>query len=153
MLRSREAAGRIPLSVWGVGIDEWPRDSPLRIAYRGEAWGIDMLRIFARARIVLNRHIDVAEDYANNMRLFEATGMGALLLTDDKRNLSELFRPGAEVITYGDADELVSQVEHYLDDRATAELMASAGQRRTLAEHSYAHRMRELVPLLERYAA
>jgi spore maturation protein CgeB len=148
-----ESAGRIPLSVWGVGIDEWPLDSPIRTAYRGVAWGIDMLRLFARARIVLNRHIDVAEDYANNMRLFEATGMGALLLTDDKRNLSELFRPGVEVITYRDTDELVSRVGHYLDDEVAAEQVARAGQRRTLGEHSYAHRMRELVPLLERYAA
>ena len=64
-----EAAGRIPLSVWGIGIDEWSRDSPVRAAFRGQAWGLDMLRILARAKIVLNRHIDVAEENANNMRL------------------------------------------------------------------------------------
>ena len=42
----------------------------------------------------LNRHIDVAEGYANNMRLFEATGVGALLLTEAAPNLADLFEPG-----------------------------------------------------------
>jgi spore maturation protein CgeB len=148
-----QAAGRVPVSVWGVGIEDWPVDSPIRTAYQGEAWGLDMLRIFARARIVLNRHIDVAEDNANNMRLFEATGMGALLLTDHKRNLSDLFVPDLEVATYGDVDDLVRRATDYLGDDAAMRRVARAGQRRTLGEHSYLHRMSELVPILERYAA
>ena len=112
-----------------------------------------MLRILARAKIVLNRHIDVAEENANNMRLFEATGMGALLLTEEKQNLSELFIPDLEVITYRDVDEIVSRVGEYLGDETAAARVAEAGQRRTLGEHSYLHRMRELVPILERYAS
>ena len=46
----------------------------------------------------LNRHIDVAEDHANNMRLYEATGVGTLLLTDAKHILSDLFAIGEEVV-------------------------------------------------------
>lgn len=147
------AAGKLPLSVWGTGIDDWPRDAPIRGAYRGEAWGRDMLRVFARARIVLNRHIDVAEDNANNMRLFEATGMGALLLTDSKSNLEDLFSPGREVIAYEDVGDLVRRAGAYLEDVPGRERVANAGQRRTLGEHSYAHRMKELIPILERYAS
>ena len=40
--------------------------------------------VFASSRIVLNRHIGAARQYANNMRLYEATGVGSLLLTDAK---------------------------------------------------------------------
>ena len=58
---------------------------------------------------VLNRHIADAGDHANNMRLYEATGVGSLLVTDAKQNLAELFEPGREVVTYRDADELVEQ--------------------------------------------
>ena len=61
-----------------------------------------MYRVLARSKIALNRHIDVAEDHANNMRLYEATGVGTFLITDAKRNLSELFEPGEEVVTYAD---------------------------------------------------
>lgn len=146
------AAHRLPLAVWGRGIKKSVPDSALHRAYRGEAWGLDMLRLFGRARIALNRHIDVAEDYANNMRLYEATGMGALLLTDAKRNLGELFDVGREVVAYRDSDELVRLAHYYLDHEDERAEIAAAGQARTLAEHTYAHRMKELVEVLSRYS-
>lgn len=145
------AAERLPLEIWGIGAEEWPDDSALRRSYRGEAWGIDMLRLLARARIALNRHIDVAEGNANNMRLYEATGMGALLLTDAKANLGEIFEPGRECVAYRDEDELVELASYYLEHEDERREIAAAGQRRTLGEHTYAHRMRELAGILGRY--
>jgi len=56
------------------------------------------------------------------------------------------------VMTYGDADELARRVEDLLGDDASAVRVARAGQRRTLDEHTYAHRMQELIPILERHA-
>lgn len=147
------AAERLPLAVWGREVEQRPPGSALRRAYRGEAWGLHMLRLFARARIALNRHIDVAEDYANNMRLYETTGMGALLLTDAKRNLGELFDVGREVVAYRNADELVERARYYLEHEDERAEIAQAGQRRTLSEHTYGHRMRELAAILERYAS
>jgi spore maturation protein CgeB len=110
-----------------------------------------MLEVLASARIAVNRHIDVAEDNANNMRLYEATGVGSLLLTDAKQNLGELFDVGRELIAYRGEDELVEAVEHYLahEDERTA--IAAAGQRRTLRDHTYEVRMRELADILDRY--
>jgi spore maturation protein CgeB len=46
------------------------------------------------------------------MRLYEATGAGALLLTDDGTNLPELFEPGREVVVYSDAEDLVDTARH-----------------------------------------
>ena len=145
------AAARLPLDVWGIGISDWPPESALRRRYRGEAWGIDMLRLLARARIVLNRHGRVAADYANNMRLYEATGMGALLLTEAKRNLGELFEPGTEVVVYRDEHELVELASYYLEHEEERNSIAAAGQQRTLRDHTYAVRMRELVEILGAY--
>lgn len=143
------AAAQLPLEVWGYGVDLLAADSPLRSAWRGEAWGLEMLRVLARSRIVVNRHIDAAEGHANNMRLYEATGAGALLLTDEAANLPELFTPGREVVTYRDRAELVERARHYLlheDERAT---IAAAGRARTLRDHTYAQRLAELAALLE----
>jgi spore maturation protein CgeB len=109
-----------------------------------------MFRILRGARIALNRHIEVAEDNANNMRLNEATGVGSLLLTDSKSNLAELFAPGEEVVTYVDADELVTKARYFLEHDDERRAIAAAGQRRTLSEHTYALRMEELVGILER---
>jgi spore maturation protein CgeB len=135
---------------WGYGADRLTPGSPIRARYHGEAWGIDMYRVLARSRIVVNRHIDVAEGHANNMRLYEATGSGALLLTDPGRNLGELFEPGAEVVVYDGADDLVAKLRRLLEHDDERRRIAAAGQARTLSEHTYERRMGELADLLER---
>lgn len=144
-------ARRVPIQFWGYNADAWPADAAIRRRYRGEAWGLDMYKVLARSKIALNRHIDVAEDYANNMRLYEATGVGTLLLTDAKRNLSELFQPGKEVATYASEDDLVTKIDYYLEHEEERARIARAGQERTLSAHTYGHRMREMVEILGRY--
>lgn len=138
----------VDLQLWGYVNDDLPSNSPILGHHHGAAWGLDMYRVLARSRIVVNRHGDIAEDYANNMRLFEATGMGALLMTEAARNLPGLFEPGIEVVTYDGLDDLVEKLRHYErhDDERLA--IAAAGQRRTLAEHTYRHRIAELDALL-----
>ena len=114
-------------------------------------WGYDMYRQLRRSKIALNIHIDMAEQYAANMRLYEATGVGTLLLTDWKTNLHELFEIGKEVVAYRSTEECVELVQHYLAHDAEREAIAKAGQQRTLSEHSYYHRMQELTEILNRY--
>lgn len=141
------------IRVFGYGAHTLPTHSPISRRHEGEVWGLAMYRTLARSRITLNRHIDVAENYANNMRLFEATGTGAMLLTDRKDNLSDLFESGKEVVTYCSKEEAVAMVCHYLDHPEEAEDIAAAGRARTLRDHTYAQRMQELVPILSRYMA
>jgi spore maturation protein CgeB len=144
------AARRIPVEFWGYDLRGWPPWSPLRRRYRGEAWGLEMFRVLASSRAVLNRHIGAAREYANNMRLYEATGVGALLATDSKTNLADLFEPGREVLAYRDADDLVRQLGAVLADEDARRQIAAAGQSRTLRDHTYAVRMRELAEILAR---
>lgn len=145
------AAHHIPIDVWGPGVEEWPPDSPWRARHYGPAWGIEMYAILRGARIAINRHIDSSEGYANNMRLFEATGMGTLLLTDQLEGLGDLFVPGREVITYTDVEDLVEKARWYLAQEDERSAVAATGQARTLREHTYGARVRELVVILDRY--
>ena len=144
-------AVQTPIQFFGYGADSLSHSSPIRRKHHGEVWGHDMYRALARSRMTLNRHINVAENNANNMRLYEATGVGALLITDMKDNLGELFAIGKEVVTYSSADEAVEVINYYLDHPEEAQTIAKAGQARTLREHTYRHRMEELLPLLRRY--
>jgi len=141
---------QVPIQVWGQGIDTLPTDSPIRQVYRGPAWGIDMYRVLARSRISVNSHIQLAGPYANNMRLYETTGVGTLLLTDWKQNLRELFEPDTEVIAYRSAEECVEQIQHLLGHEADRARIARAGQARTLRDHTYRSRMAELVTMVEK---
>ena len=112
-------------------------------------WGRDMYALLGRSLITLNHHGNVPP-FANNMRLYEATGMGCLLVTDQKENLREMFEPEREVVTYRDAAECVEKVQYYLDDRnrGACRAIAAAGQKRTLREHTYEARMKHLVELI-----
>jgi spore maturation protein CgeB len=149
--RLERAARRTKIDFWGYSNTGWPSDSPMVTNYHGEAWGIDMYKKLREAKIALNRHGDVAGDCAANMRLYEATGVGTMLLTDAKANMSQLFELGGEVETYADEDELVEKITHYLADEDARRALAHAGQERTLREHSYRQRMVELVALLNSY--
>jgi len=142
-------ANRVPLAIWGYGVESLRSDSPLKACHRGEAWGMDMYRVLARSKIVVNRHIRAAEGCSNNMRMFESTGVGALLITERSPNLSELFEPRREVLAYGGAEELIELIEHYLAEPAELGRVADAGQCRTVADHNYRRRIGELAELLE----
>lgn len=144
-------AKRIPVDFWGYGAEFLPSNSPSRQKYRGQAWGLEMYRILAQSRIALNRHIDLAGRFANNLRLFEATGVGTCLVTDMKDNLHELFEPGKEVVVYHSAEECAELVQYYLDHEDERAAIARAGQQRTLREHTYYCRMQEMVDIVERY--
>jgi len=146
-----QLAAEIPIDVWGYGIETRPAHSPLRQHYHGEAWAMDMYRIIKQAKICINRHSSAAEDNANNMRLFETTGLGTCLITDAKQNLNELFTIGKEVVCYSSAAELIETVQHYLGHDTERETIAQAGQARTLRDHTYHQRMVELDGILKKY--
>jgi spore maturation protein CgeB len=142
-------ASEVDLEVWGPIHAKLARSSPVRSRHRGEAWGLDMYRVLAQSRLAVNRHGDFAGGYAANMRMFEATGVGALLVTESATNLPEFFEPGREVVAYDGVDDLVEKIRHFLEHDDERRRIAAAGQRRTLTEHTYGHRMRQLVGMLE----
>lgn len=144
-------ARHTPIRFFGYGVEQLPALSPIREKFDGEVWGLEMYRALARSRITVNRHIAVSENYANNMRLYEATGMGALLLTEVKDNLSDLFEPGREIETYRDRDEAVEKINALLHDKPRLDSIAAAGNARTLREHTFKMRMREILSILKNH--
>jgi len=141
----------VPIDFWGYGVDCLPVESLIRRRHRGEAWGRDMFSLLQQSQITVNRHIDVAENFANNMRLFETTGCGALLVTDYKDNLDELFEIGKEIVAYRSPEECAALIKYYLDHPDEAQEIAKAGQTRTLREHTYENRMAQTSEFLEQH--
>lgn len=119
------------------------------VTFYGEVWGKDMYLKLLQSRMTLNKHIDVAGPYANNMRLFEATGCGTLLFTDNKKNLGDLFVPDKEVVVFDSTEELVDKIRFYLKYPQLAIKIAKAGQRRTLREHTYTNRLKKIIRIIK----
>jgi spore maturation protein CgeB len=146
-------AERYNLKLWGNLPQALPTGSPLRRCFQGEVWGADMYQVLRRSRITLNSHIDLAGREAGNMRLFEATGVGAFLLTDFKDNLDTLFAPDHEVAVWRSTGDCLDAIGRAIaDDKGRAEI-ARAGQARTMAQHTYRHRTAEILGLVDGRAA
>jgi spore maturation protein CgeB len=142
-------AERYNLKLWGNLPQGLPAASPLRRCFQGEVWGADMYQVLRRSRVTLNSHIDLAGREAGNMRLFEATGVGAFLLTDFKDNLDTLFAPDREVAVWRSTDDCLTAIGRALGDENGRAAVARAGQARTIAQHTYRHRAAEILDLVD----
>jgi spore maturation protein CgeB len=142
-------AERYNLKLWGNLPQALPASSPLHRCFQGEVWGADMYQVLRRSRITLNSHIDLAGREAGNMRLFEATGVGAFLLTDYKDNLETLFEPGREVVAWRSIDDCLGAIDRYLGDDESRAAIAHAGQAKTLVQHTYRHRAAEILGFVD----
>jgi spore maturation protein CgeB len=76
---------------------------------------------------------------------------GALLVTDWKENLHEMFELGKEVIAYRTPEECAELIRYYLEHENEREEIARAGQQRILNEHTTYQRMQELVDIVGRH--
>lgn len=116
---------------------------------REPVFGMEMYQVLHNMRIALNQH--AWSDFASNMRLFEATGMGTCLLTDAKQNLNELFAVGTDIVTYQNVTECAEQVDYLLNHPAEADAIAKRGQARTLSAHTTSHRAYEFDSLVSQH--
>jgi len=117
----------------------------LRNRFKPPVFGRDLLRLIASSKIVLNAHVDAANGLAGNIRMFEVTAMGALLLTDPSPNISELFEPDKEIVTYENAADAVKKLRHYLSRPEELQAIAAAGQERTLRSYNCTIRAGEVM--------
>ncbi len=122
---------------------------------RGPVYGGAMHRALAAGRIAIDARgdlraggIDLAGRETGNMRLIEATGCGAFLLTEVRDNLGQLFRPGLEIETYRNSSELIAKIRYYLDHPEEREAVARRGTRRCREAHAMGRRVEQLDALL-----
>lgn len=148
LIGAENALGRVPVigraTAWHTA-PPWPLRGPLSRALRPPVFGLRMFDTLRRSRVTLNSHIDLSESSATNMRMFEATGVGSCLVTDEKENLASLFQPGAEVVSYRSAEDCLDKVRWLLAHPQERDRIAQAGQRRTLRDHTFTRR----APLLD----
>ncbi|MBI4320425.1 MAG: glycosyltransferase family 1 protein [Chloroflexi bacterium] len=126
-----------------------PLGTVFRARCSGSVFGLEMYKILRDSRVTLNKHSDVAAGTVDNIRLFQATGVGACLLTDAGSNMTELFTPDEEVVTYSSEEECVEKQRHLLGHEALRRQIAQAGQRRTLRDHTAASRCEQIDGIIQ----
>ncbi|MDR0880997.1 MAG: glycosyltransferase [Candidatus Adiutrix sp.] len=108
--------------------------------------------IYAGARVQLNIHSSGrAEPGFNpesrlvNPRTFEIAAAGGFQIVDFRPLLPPLFRTWEELAVAGSPEELPDLIERYLARPEEARAIGQAARARVLAEHTYSHRLRQLL--------
>lgn len=102
------------------------RFPPKQVAEKAHAplFGTSMLRTIGQAKIVFNCHVDIAGEHRVNMRIFEALGCGAHMLSDEGIYPDGLI-PGTHFTTYKNIGDLEAKIVH---------LLANDKERTTIAQ-------------------
>jgi len=100
--------------------------------------------IYARHRIALNVHSAVVRE-GTNMRTFECAALGIAQVVEQRDGLDALFDPQREIVTYRHPDELAWTLRELAADETRRTRLATAARRRALAQHTYAHRVAQLL--------
>ena len=87
----------------------------------------------------------VAAGHSPSVRLFEAAACASPIMSDDWPGLERLFKPRREIIIVARPDDVLAALALHEPRRAA---IGEAGQRRALAEHTAAHRARDLEQLV-----
>lgn len=111
-------------------------------------YGIDMYNLFNRSKIVLNMHIGVAGNFAGNMRMFEVTGVGSCLLTDNKHNMKDLFDTDSEVVVYNDPEDCLDKFRWLIEHEKERETIARKGQIHALKMHTVENRCNLILDII-----
>jgi spore maturation protein CgeB len=141
-----EPARRAPHLRFVVAGAQYPHDIawPSNVERIDHVAPADHPAFYAASRFTLNitRADMVRAGWSPSVRLFEAAACGTPLISDTWPGLDTLFEPGREILLAANADDvLVALAEPSGALRAG---IATAARRRTLAEHTAAHRAVEL---------
>ena len=108
-------------------------------------------RAISAARINLNitRRSHASVPGSSTCRPFELASAGAAIVSNPHAGIERWFEPGSELLLVEDAQQALTVYRELLDDPAQAEAMGARARERVLDEHTYGHRARQLLTLLD----
>jgi len=108
-------------------------------------------RAISSARVNLNitrrPHATVAG--SSTARPFELASSGAAIVSNPHEGIERWFEPGSELVVVESAEEALAAYRELVSDPAQAEEMGRRARERVLDEHTYAHRARRLLGLVD----
>jgi spore maturation protein CgeB len=77
-------------------------------------------------------------------RPFELAGCGAFVISSYVEGMENYYLPDQEMVFYRGREELIQKVLYYLEHPEERQRIAKAGYERTIKEHTYENRFREI---------
>jgi spore maturation protein CgeB len=117
---------------------------------------VETSEVYSGTKIVINLHRSAFDDTVNNNtakiaalspnpRTFEISASGTLQLVDIREDISSFYKPGLEIETFSNSDELMDKVNYYLSHEMERQQIALRALERTFRDHMYSHRLNQLL--------
>jgi hypothetical protein len=111
-----------------------------RLGFREQVTAEEMARLYGNSRIVINE--GGTRHYPITMRVLEAVGSGAVLLSDRLPGMEMLLEEGSQFARLG--DDVAVDVTDLLGDLDRLQAMSDSALDRAMGLHTYDHRVDEL---------
>ena len=128
------------------------RLSQAGISYQGWLPNYEVPGVFARFPLTVHvprRPYTAALPGIPTIRVFEALACGIPLICSPWEDAEGLFTPGTDYLIARDGMQMRQHLAELLDDPAAAAAMADRGRETILARHTCAHRVDELMDILQ----
>jgi spore maturation protein CgeB len=144
------AAKLLPERSFLLGGSGWePWNMPANVQLAGHVGTREHNAFFGSACVTLNINRDSMARYGFSppTRVFEAAGAGACLMTDAWTGIEQFLEPGREILVANSGSEVAELVASLTKQQR--DTISAAGRARILAHHTYTHRAREVMALLD----
>lgn len=113
---------------WIGPLTKLRRPKSIRQITQAPVFGLDMYRQISRAKIVINGKVDIAGPDRGNMRVWEALGCNAMLITDPGRYPGKMV-PDKDFVIAGNAEETSDTIKKLLEDHNQRLAITQAGSK------------------------
>ena len=144
ILIRRLSEAQVPMALYGAKLPRWSTPA-VRQQFRGRYIVKEEKSSVFHAALACLNSTHLSEGQSLNCRAFEICGAGGLQLIEPKRALADCYEPDREVLTYTSVDEIVAHLDRARTEPDWARKIREAGRRRTLAEHTYSHRLTHIL--------
>ena len=103
---------------------------------RNPLFGKRMYKVLQRSKVMLNMHIADTK-YAGNMRLFEGTGSGCLVVTDYKKGLERFFVNKKEILVYNSDGMALDLIKNSVNNYKSLKKISQLAQKKTYSMYKY----------------
>jgi hypothetical protein len=111
-------------------------NSPINKLIKSPLYGINMLQKLSEYKITFNMHVAQTGNYACNIRLLEATGVGTCLITDKKIGNNSFLSHFKEFCCYSDKRDLIRKTEQLMSNLSLTSQISEELQRHTISKHN-----------------
>lgn len=144
------------LKWWGPRLGRKLKNLPLMMSALGRAYGGKFVYGEEYAKVVKLSRIILAFDRAPQIkksmsaRMYTAVGCGAFYMCQYVDGIEDFLVPGKEIVTFNNNEEMLELIRYFMHKDEERKKISERGQMRVLNEHTYRHRLAEMLDLIKK---